>query len=52
MTYFMDIKDFYRFLENCDKKSINRLDVVQYGGILIPSKKAIKRCYYDISKIL
>ena len=44
-TYFMFIDDFSNFLVKTDKKSINKLDVVQYGGIKLDQK--LKRTQYD-----
>lgn len=38
-TYYMSIQNFNNFLASCDKKSINKLDIVQNGGIIIPSNK-------------
>ena len=34
-TYGLMIEDFMRFLSESDKKSINKLGIVQYGGIII-----------------
>ena len=34
-TYGLMIEDFMRFLQENDKKSINKLDVVQYGGFIV-----------------
>lgn len=50
-TYFLDIKDFMRFLNESGKKSINRLDVVQYGGILIEQAKYRNQWCYNINKL-
>lgn len=47
-TYMMDIKDFTRFLEETGKKSINKNDVVNYGGILVPQRKSRKYFTYDV----
>ena len=41
----MFIDDFSNFLVKTDKKSINKLDVVQYGGIKLDQK--LKRTQYD-----
>ena len=43
-TYFLNIKDFNTFLCESDKKSINKLDIVQYGGIVL--KQVLKRTQY------
>lgn len=51
-TYAMRINDFNDFLVESDKKSINRMDVVQHNGIIVNQK--IKRVHYtyDIEKML
>ena len=41
-----------KFLSENDKHSINRLNVLQYGGVLIECKKAIKKYYYNIKNML
>ena len=45
LLYFLNIKDFNRFRENTNKKSINIMDVVLNGGIKINGKK--KRINYS-----
>ena len=51
-TYGLLIQDFYRFLQETDKKSINKSGVVQYGGIIIESKLLRKNYYYNVKKLL
>ena len=51
-TYGLMIEDFYRFLQENEKKSINKLDVVQYGGIIIEQKLLRKNYCYNVKKLL
>ena len=51
-TYGLLIQDFMRFLQENDKKSINKLDVVQYGGIIIEQKLLRKNYCYNVKKLL
>ena len=51
-TYGLMIQDFMRFLQENDKKSINKLDVVQYGGIIIEQKLLRKNYCYNVKKLL
>ena len=51
-TYGLMIEDFMRFLSESDKKSINKLDVVQYGGIIIEQKQLRKNYCYNVKKLL
>lgn len=51
-TYFLDIDSFMKFLQESGKKSINRLDVVQYGGILIEQAKINSSWYYNVKELL
>ena len=51
-TYGLMIEDFMRFLQENDKKSINKLDVVQYGGIIIEQKLLRKNYCYNVKKLL
>lgn len=43
-TYFLSIQNFLKFKEATQKKSINKLDVVQYGGVKI--NQTLKRTQY------
>ena len=40
------------FLCDTDKKSINKLDIVQYGGIKISQKLKRTQYTYDVKKML
>ena len=48
----MSNQDFNSFLVERDKKSINKLDVVQYGGIKLSQKIKRTRYTYDINKMI
>ena len=52
VTYWLSIKDFSDFINETDKKSINRLDVVQHNGIIIDQKLKRTRFTYDIQKLI
>lgn len=43
-TFFLHINDFNRFLKDSNKKSINKKDVITYGGIAID--KTLKKVNY------
>lgn len=43
-TYYLSIQNFLKFRELTQKKSINKLDIVQYGGIKI--NQTLKRTHY------
>ena len=51
-TYGLLIQDFMRFLSENGKKSINKLDVIQYGGFNVEQKLARTRYYYNVKKLL
>jgi penicillin-binding protein-related factor A (putative recombinase) len=51
-TYYFDIKDFLRFYNSIDKKSINEKDVIEYRGLLIEKKLLRTNYRYDITKFL
>lgn len=51
-TYGLMIEGFMRFLQETDKKSINKLDVIQYGGFNVEQKLARTRYYYNVKKLL
>ena len=51
-TYYMSIEDFSNFYANTDKKSINKLDIVQNGGIIISAHQKRKLYEYDIKGML
>ena len=52
ITYAMKITDFMQFLNESDKSSINMLDVVQHGGIVIEQAVRRTRKYYNVKDIL
>lgn len=47
-TYYLDIDGFLRFMIDTSKSSINEKDIIEYGGIIIPSQKKRTRSVYDI----
>jgi len=49
-TYFMNITDFNNFMINTDKKSINKVDIVTNGGIIIPSIKKRSLFVYGVKE--
>lgn len=51
-TYFLDIDRFLEFAESTEKKSINRDDVISFGGLLVPQKKKKVKYIYDIEILL
>ena len=51
-TYALNIEDFYRFLQENDKKSINKLDAVQYNGIIIQQQQIRTHYCYNVKKLL
>ena len=52
VTYWLSIQNFSKFLCENDKQSINKLDCIEYGAIIIEQK--IKRTHYtyNIKKML
>ena len=51
MTYAIEINDFNRCLEMTGKKSINPMDVVQYGGEIIEQEKNRVHYNYKIKNV-
>jgi recombination protein U len=51
-TYFLNIKEFNKFLARSDKKSINEKDVFDIGGILIEKKLKKINYTYNIEKLM
>lgn len=49
VTYWIDIWNFDKFLSESSKKSINEIDLINYGAIIIPSTKRRTRNRYDLS---
>lgn len=52
ITYWIGIDNFSNFLIGSDKSSINKLDIVQYGGIIVEQKLKRTRFTYNIQKLL
>ena len=52
MTYAFKITDFMNYLNSTNKCSINRLDVVQHGGIQIEQAVSRVRKHYNIKGLL
>ena len=51
-TYWINIKDFLKFLEESNKKSINEKDLMNYDSVVI-NKKIMRINYkYDICEML
>ena len=48
-TYWIEIDNFNKFLEENCKKSINEEDLVKYDAVLVNSKKLRTRFRYDLS---
>lgn len=51
-TYYISIQDFSNFYESTTKKSINKLDVVQNGGVIVEAKQRRKLYDYNAKKML
>ena len=51
-TYYISIQNFSNFLVERDKKSINKLDVVQYGGIKVEQQLKRTQYLYNVDKML
>ena len=52
LLYFMNIKDFNRFRESTNKKSLNILDISLNGGIKISGEKLIKNYRWNLDEFL
>lgn len=50
ISYLLAINKFSDFLVDNDKKSINKLDIIQYGGIIIEQKRLVSNFRYDLKK--
>ena len=48
-TYWLNIKDFLRFHKDTNKVSINKKDVIEYGGI--QTNQTLKRIHYKYNVI-
>jgi recombination protein U len=51
-TYWLNIKDFNKFNETTEKKSINEKDVIKFSGIEIKSELKKVRYKYDIEDLI
>ena len=51
-TYFLDIEDFNEFLKGNLKKSINKGDIVLYGGIKVNQEKKRINYRFDVQKMI
>ena len=51
-TYAMKITDFMQFLNESGKSSINMLDVVQHGGIVVEQAVSRTRKHYNVQDVL
>lgn len=51
-TYYMSIENFNDFLCNTDKKSVNKNDILMYGGFEIESQKKRKLYTYNVESLL
>lgn len=52
LLYFLSIKDFNRFRKDTDKKSINIMDVVLYGGVKINGEKLRVNYRWNLDEFL
>lgn len=50
-TYYMSIEDFSNFIVNTPKKSINKLDIVQNGGVIVESTKKRTQFNYNVESL-
>lgn len=51
-SWFLYIDDFNRFLENTNKKSINKDDIIEYGGIEVVGEIKRTRCRYYVGEFI
>lgn len=52
LLYFMNIKDFNRFIMNTNKKSLNIMDISLNGGIKIRGEKLRKNYRWNLDEFL
>lgn len=52
LLYFMNIKDFNKFRQSTNKKSLNILDVSLNGGVKINGEKLIKNYRWNLDEFL
>ena len=51
-TYYMSIQNFSDFLYKTDKKSISKMDIVNYGGFIIDQTFKRTQYTYNVKKML
>ena len=51
-TYFLRIDEFVAFTNSSDKSSINKADIIRYGGIKIDAELKRTRYKYDVKSFL
>ncbi len=51
-TYWMDIREFNKFVDSTDKKSINENDMIEFGAIKVRQKKKKVTYHYFIEELL
>ena len=52
LLYFMNIKDFNKFRQGTNKKSLNIMDISLNGGVKINGKKLKKNYRWDLDRFL
>lgn len=52
LLYFMNIKDFNKFMQSTNKKSINIMDIVLNGGVKINGEKLKKNYRWNLDEFL
>lgn len=52
LLYFLDIKDFNKYRNSTNKKSLNIMDVSLNGGVKISGEKLIKNYRWDLDEFL
>lgn len=51
-TYFLSVQNLLRFLCDSEKKTINKMDIILYGGIKLEQKLLKVKYLYDVNKLL
>lgn len=51
-TYFLNIKDFNRFVKESEKKTLNENDIIQYNGVLLKQNLLVTHYRYDVYDLL
>lgn len=52
VTYWMPINNFMNFKNNTNKKSINKNDICDFGGVVLTQKLKRVRYEYDIRELI